>query len=310
MTKALEKPQRLEELGDMRNFLWQRKREIEAILPKFFPVEKMLKLILTETKKNPELLDCTPQSFMGAMLVCAQYGLELGTGQAYIIPYNKSINEGTKSSPKWEKIKEAQFQLGYRGMIELAYRTGKIVKIEAHCAFAEDFLDFEYGTDAFLKHKPARENRGELICAYSLAKFSSAGNEVIFDVMWKEEIDTIRRAYSSEYSKPWKENFNEMARKTSLRRFFKFLPTSPDLEALLALDDSVGNQDFSSLTGKILPDEEKPKPTQTSQVLQHLKTKTLNEVTNNQSKVEVPVPMDVNLPDDGWVNEYDQTKQI
>ena len=88
--------------------------EIKKALPSVITPERFTRMVFTALSSNPTLQECTPQSFLGAMMQSAQLGLEPNTpiGQAYLIPYR---NHGRQ---------ECQFQLGYKGLIDLAYRSG------------------------------------------------------------------------------------------------------------------------------------------------------------------------------------------
>ena len=95
--------------------------EIRRALPAVLTPERFTRMALSAVNNTPALAECTPMSFIAALMNAAQLGLEPNTplGQAYMIPYK---NKG---------ILECQFQLGYKGMIDLAYRTGQIQMIQA-----------------------------------------------------------------------------------------------------------------------------------------------------------------------------------
>ena len=93
--------------------------EIRRALPTVLTPERFTRMALSAINNTPALAECTPMSFIAALMNAAQLGLEPNTplGQAYLIPYK---NKG---------IMECQFQLGYKGMIDLAYRSGQIQMI-------------------------------------------------------------------------------------------------------------------------------------------------------------------------------------
>ena len=154
--------------------------DIAETLPKHMKSSRLLPIARDLISKNPKLLLCTPSSFLAALMTCAQLGLEPIGGKSFIIPYNnkKYING------EWKSVMEAQYQNGYKGLIDLAYRHPAVQTIDAHTVYAKDYFDYIYGSDAFLKHKPAQGDRGEPVAYYAIAQVSGKS---IFKVMSKEE---------------------------------------------------------------------------------------------------------------------------
>lgn len=172
-------------------------------------------------RKNPELAKATHESFLTAIMACVHLDLMPNTpeGYAYIIPY-KNYRSG---------ITEAQFQLGYKGMQELAYRTGNVLKMRAEPVFAEDTFDVEYAPDERIIHKPDlsidRTQLDNVVMAYAIAKL--ANGETQFVVMNRSEIDKIRKsAKASSTDAPWNTWGTEMVRKSVSKRLSKSLPAS------------------------------------------------------------------------------------
>ena len=124
--------------------------EIKKALPSVITPERFTRMVLSALSSNPKLAVCTPQSFLGAMMTAAQLGLEPNTplGQAYLIPYK---NKGTD---------EVQFQIGYKGLLDLAYRSGQVSTVQAHTVYENDQFDYQYGLDPKLEHVPAKTDRG------------------------------------------------------------------------------------------------------------------------------------------------------
>ena len=109
----------------MQQYIKSMEKEIAKALPSVITPERFTRIELSAISVNPQLGQCTPASFLGAMMTSAQLGLEVNTplGQAYVLPYR---NKGTL---------EAQFQLGYKGLIDLAYRSGEVEVIQAHVVY-------------------------------------------------------------------------------------------------------------------------------------------------------------------------------
>ena len=224
------------EQKSMQSYIKSMEGEIAKALPSVITPERFTRIVLSAISVNPKLGSCTPQSFLGAMMTSAQLGLEVNTplGQAYVLPY---MNKG---------VMEAQFQLGYKGLIDLAYRSGEVEVIQAHIVHENDEFECQYGLDPKLTHKPADKDRGEPVKVYAVFKTKSGGFG--FEVMSMDDV----RAHASKYSKaygsgfsPWKTNFEEMAKKTVLKRVLKYAPLKSDF-VRAAVQDEVIKKDVAA----------------------------------------------------------------
>ena len=192
--------------------------EIAKALPSVLTPERFTRITLSALSTNPKLQECTPQSFLGAMMTAAQLGLEPNTplGQAYLIPrYNGKT--GTQ---------ECSFQLGYKGLIDLAYRSGEIIMVGAYTVYSNDEFEVTLGLDPNVVHKPAKGQRGEPIAFYAVWKGKNGGCG--FEVMSMDEVKAHAKKFSDAYKKgwssPWESNFEEMAKKTVLKKCLKYAP--------------------------------------------------------------------------------------
>lgn len=187
---------------------------IKQALPKMLNFDRFVRIALSAILPEPKLLKCTQNSLVSALLTAAQLGLEVNTplGQAWLIPY----------------ADKCQFQLGYKGLIDLVYRNPDIQAVQAHAVYDEDDFEFEYGLSAFLRHRPNlnRSENSKPICFYGLWK--SQNNGFDFAVMSVKEILTIRetsKSYKRDKEKSiWGQFFNEMAKKTVLKRALRYAP--------------------------------------------------------------------------------------
>ena len=208
---------------------------IQQILPKHVTADRMSRIALNVIRTNPKLLECTIDSLMGGVMEAAKLGLEPGLmGQCYMIPFEKKKNVGGK----WivEKV-EAQFIIGYKGLIDLVRRSGQVSSLEARTVHANDHFEFEYGINDKLVHRPLLGNRGEAIAYYAVAKLKDGGSS--FLVMSKEELTQYKDKYSKAKNYgPWVDDFDAMARKTCLRQLIKYLPIS--VEHLSNFDEQSG----------------------------------------------------------------------
>lgn len=216
-------------------YLEQMMPNIEAILPKHVTADRMSRIALNVIRTNPKLLECSIDSLMGGVMEAAKLGLEPGLmGQCYLIPFEKKKKQGNE----WVTVKiEAQFIIGYKGLIDLVRRSGQVSTIEARTVHENDFFDYEYGLDDKLVHKPTLNNRGEAIAYYAVCKLKDGGSS--FLVMSKEELVQYKDKYSKAKSfGPWVDDFDAMARKTCLRQLIKYLPIS--VEHLSNFDERSG----------------------------------------------------------------------
>ena len=146
------------------NLLTKQADAIKAALPAVMTPERFSRIALTAVSGNPKLQEAvvkSPMTFLGALMTAAQLGLEPNTplGQAYLIPYNNSKNV----NGHWVKVPEVSFQLGVKGLTELAYRSGEVTSIYAEVVYENDKFEYELGLDPKLKHIPAMSNRGKAI---------------------------------------------------------------------------------------------------------------------------------------------------
>lgn len=217
----------------MQSYIKNMEGEIKKALPSVITPERFTRMVLSAISTNPQLGSCTPQSFLGAMMSAAQLGLEPNTplGQAYILPYK---NKGTL---------EAQFQLGYKGLIDLAYRSGEVELVQAHIVYENDTFECEFGLDAKLKHVPAEKDRGNAVKVYAMFKTKSGGYG--YDVMSIEDVRKHAQKYSKAYGSnfsPWATNFEEMAKKTVLKRCLKYAPLKSDFVKGVVQDGAIKNE--------------------------------------------------------------------
>ena len=220
------------------------KAQMALALPKHMTSDRLARIALTEIRKVPTLAKCDQTSFLGAIMQCAQLGLEPGgaLGHAYLLPF-----ENRKKG-----ITEVQFIVGYRGMIDLARRSGQIVSLTARTVHENDEFSYQYGLSEDLKHVPATGERGALQYVYAVAKLKDGG--VQFEVMSRSDVDKVRAQSKAGNYGPWQTHYDEMAKKTVIRRLFKYLPVSIELATAVTMDEKADagvDQDNSAiLTGE------------------------------------------------------------
>ena len=213
--------------ANVRGLIERCRGQIAMALPKHMTPERMMRVCNTAIQKTPALLDCEPRSLMGAIIQSSQLGLEPDgvLGHAYLIPFNNR---------KTGRI-ECQSIAGNKGLIELSRRSGQISTVYAHAVHANDEFRYTLGLDPTLIHKPTSGEPGDLIAVYAVCHLRDGGKQ--FEVLQRREIDAIRSQSKASNSGPWVTHYDEMAKKTALRRLCKLLPTSPELARAAALDE-------------------------------------------------------------------------
>ncbi|TWM79019.1 hypothetical protein CHCC14808_2348 [Bacillus licheniformis] len=232
--------------------MMERKAAFEMALPKHLDADRLIRLAVTEFRKNPMLKECTPESLLGAVMQAAQVGLEPDAlGSAYLVPYyNKN-----------KDVKEVQLQIGYKGLIELVRRSGQVTSIVANEVYENDEFDFEYGINEKLYHKPTMDaDRGKLKCFYAYARFKDGGHA--FTVMSVEQINQIRDKFSKSQKNgkhfgPWADHYESMAKKTVIKQLVKYMPISVEIQNQITRDETV-HSSFKEEPKPIYAFEESP----------------------------------------------------
>jgi recombination protein RecT len=229
-----------------RAMLESRKGEIAAALPKHITPERVIRLALTEFSKNPGLRECTAQSIYAGIIQASQLGLEIGVlGQAYLVPYNNKVKK-KGGGDEWRK--EAQFIPGYKGLISLARRSGEVTSIETHIVYENDHFDLTLGIESKVEHKPhLLGDRGAPRLVYGVAHFKDGGYH--FEWMTVSDVAKIRNRSKSKDSGPWVTDFDQMMRKTLIRRMANYLPMSIEFAAALQVDEAVSAGRAAAIEG-------------------------------------------------------------
>lgn len=226
--------QAVENQPTLKQWVAKMSKQIECALPKNYTPERMMRIALTAISKDAKLAQCTPDSFMGALLTAAQLGLEVNTplGQAYLIPFWN----GKKG------VLEAQFQLGYQGLLDLCYRTGKYKDINARIVYEGDDFDFSYGLDENLVHRPKGKTSNPIF-VYAYYKMINGTNS--YEVMsWKDVMEhsqTYSQSVKKGYDSPWKTSQKPMAKKTLLIQALRYAPKTVEVAEAVSSDSAIIN---------------------------------------------------------------------
>lgn len=220
MTTAISKPEH--KAKTVQDLLTANMGEIGKLVPKHVTPDRLLKVMVACIVKTPGLQTCTASSLVNAFKVAAELGLEPGgaLGHMYLVPY------GEQCTPI----------IGYRGLIELARRSGQLRRLEAHVVYANEPFTVVFGLEPRLKHSPmVVGDRGGPVAVYAVAHLKDGSTQT--EVMRLDEVMAIRDRSKASKNGPWVTDFTEMARKTVVRRICKYLPLSPELSRAFEMDD-------------------------------------------------------------------------
>lgn len=239
--QALQNSQQTRSLKDL---IESSAKELARALPDHMKPERLVRIALTCIRQTPDLSRCTPESFLGALFTAAQIGVEPIAGRAYLIPFN---NSKKKPDGTWHTIKEAQFVLGYRGVVDLFFRHEKAINLQWGIVKANDYFVFEGGTNSKLEHSYPKDNlnRGNTVGFWTMANLVNGGKP--FHYMAKQEVEDHAKKHSKTWDKknerfypgsPWADDFDAMALKTVLIQLCKILPLSIELQRAIQADET------------------------------------------------------------------------
>lgn len=222
------------------------KAQIARALPRHVTPDRLARVLLTEIRRTPKLLDCTQESLLGAIMLSAQLGLEPGPlGQCYLVPFKGEVN----------------FIIGYRGYLDLMWRSGRLLSIAVHEVCEGDEFEFQYGLQEKLIHKPAVKGRGQAYGYYLVAQYKDGAHFIYW--MSREDVDKhrLRSPSHSAETSPWKTDYDAMALKTVVRAAARWMPLSIEIQA------AVQAEERPVLLSEIeaWPTEAEPIPTTTSE---------------------------------------------
>lgn len=218
---SIQKKTTTQTLGDM---LRERKESISQLVPEHLPAERLMRIAVNCVAKTPALQGCTPTSLLQCVLAAAELGLEPGgaLGQFYLVPF------GQVATPV----------IGYRGLLELARRSGQIASIRAVVVYAKDVFKLTEGIEQTIVHERyLNGDPGPLTYVYAVARLKDGSVQV--EVMSRAQVDAVRARSRSGSSGPWSTDYEEMAKKTVFRRLAKWLPLSSErFERALEMDNA------------------------------------------------------------------------
>jgi recombination protein RecT len=238
MTQAIEKRQVDPKLSNLIRSFKGYEKGMAELLPKHLSVERMFKLAVAASMRNPRLLDCAPQTIINSLLQAAEMGIEpVGSlGEGYLIPrWNKRNN-----------CFECNFQPGYQGLLRLVMQSGIVASVDADVIREGDKFEYKKGLQLIFEHRPnlLGPANAPVLAAYAIAYMKTDEARTIAMVS-RAELDGIRSRADAGSKRdasqsPWETDYSEMAKKTALKRLCKLLPKrtqDPVWKALEADED-------------------------------------------------------------------------
>lgn len=230
-----------EPMMELQNYLLTRKAHLAELADGMIKGEQMVKIAMTAARKNPKLLECKFDSLFLALCYLAECGIEPDGVEGALVPYKS----------------EVQPQIMFKGYCKLLYSSGMVKDVYADVFYeneiAQGHYRFRKGSKPFIHHEPMLTNRGKIAGAYAVLHTTNGG--VLLDQMSVEDIDRIRAFSKATYTgNPWDAHYNEMAKKTVLKRCAKTGPQSKQLRA-------VGRIEGEEIEGEIIDREEVPRGT-------------------------------------------------
>ena len=208
----------------MRSTLTKMSPEFQAALPPQINVEKFIRTTLTCVQMQPELLMADRRTLLGACMKAAQDGLLPDGREAALVIFNSK--EG----------KKVQYMPMIGGVLKKIRNSGELASISAQVAYSADFFEYELGDEEKITHKPFMGgDRGEVIAVYAVAKTKDGA--VYREVMSVSDVEKVRAASRAGRFGPWVDWWDEMAKKTVIRRLAKRLPSSADVDQMMDNDN-------------------------------------------------------------------------
>jgi recombination protein RecT len=260
--------------------------------------------VMAAVQRNPKLLECTPISLVNSFITMAQLRLMPSevSGEAYVIPYNNSKKDGDK----WIKVLEAQFQLGYQGLVTLFYRAG-VKSIQSEIVYENDSFSYING---IITHSPDvfSDNRGKTRGAYAIVVLGTGG--IIPKVMSAKDIMAMGQRFSKSFTNkdsPWsgdKDPEKWMWKKTVLKQVAKLVPKNEEIFKAIAEDNKDSNiENDGHRIGEAITDAAKLKIGAISKPSPEQKNEKVTEITKKSTVLYPEENIPTTFGEDEYVDE-------
>lgn len=218
---------------------------IISLLPNTITYERVMRSLLLDLRNLRDLAECSPASVLTSVLRSLMLGLVPGSalGYVYLVPF------------RHENTHVCTTVIGYRGLIYLATKRGSLVSITPRVVLEGDDFYYEYGTSPLIKHVPRSPQRDERVMTHVYAVATKRGQEKIFDVMTADEVNRVRDKSARSKVGPWATHYEEMAKKTVIRRLLKYADVPDDVYEALANEDEFERKPSSDRLNRIIKQE-------------------------------------------------------
>lgn len=232
--------------SEVSQYLMGMKSRVEQVLPKHLTAERIISIAATTIARNPQIAQCTPASLLGSVMQASILGFPPveALGYCYFVPYNAK-KKGAEGKDVW--LKEVQFQIGYKGMIDLARRSGKIKTVYAEVVREGDEFNVTMGLEQSLEHKPKFDSSKPLTFVYAVCHYTDGGYN--FVVLSKSDIERLRMRSPMQKENPsgaWATDYEAMAKAKALKQLSKYMPLNLDQQMAVNSDEATITPDSFS----------------------------------------------------------------
>ena len=209
-------------INEVRHAIERMSPQFKAALPAHIPVERFVRTTLTAVQTNPDLINADRRTLFASATRAAQMGLLPDGREGAIVTFGN----------------KCQFMPMLGGVLKLVRNSGELASIDAQIVYKADKFTYRPGIDLVPAHEPDWfGERGEVVGVYAVAKMKDGSAYV--EILSKKQVEQVRNVSRAKASGPWVTWWDEMARKTAIRRLAKRLPLSTDLDGVLHEDDAL-----------------------------------------------------------------------
>ncbi len=212
--------------NEISQYLMGMRDRVAMVLPKHLTPERVISMAATTIARDPKIAKCSPASLLGSVMQASILGFPPvdALGYCYFVPYGNSV----------------QFQIGYKGMIELARRSGKIKMVYAEVVREGDDFSVEMGLDPKLHHVPNFDSKKKMTHVYAVCHFKDGCYNVV--VLSASDIERLRLRSPMQKAQPsgaWLTDYDAMAKAKALKQLAKYMPLNIDQQTAIATDETV-----------------------------------------------------------------------
>jgi recombination protein RecT len=193
--------------------------QVQKALPSSMRPDRLVRQAVTLAMQNPQLLQCSQVSIVLGILKSAELGLELSgpLGHAYLVP--------RKDKGEWV----ANLQVGWKGLVALAMRSGQIKAFPVRTVFSNDKFEIEYGTEQRLVHVPVvTGDKGAPVGYYAVVQYVNGGMD--FEYMSRDDVLAHKAKYVKYPGPAWTTSEEAMCQKTVVRQLTRRLSLCPEAQ--------------------------------------------------------------------------------